>query len=132
MATSYYHHIHLSLTENWAPVTIPVWQGENYYRIVCCHIYDGDDTVSLNDYENIYIVCSGTRSDGGTFEYSSELSSNVWITSTSGYPVFRLTEFMTAVPGLVHVDVAIVNMNGTTARVLTLSPIILSVKKVGD
>ena len=101
--------VDLSLTEDLVPVIIHVKQYENGVRTIAASIYQ--DAVLFDVPDDAEVNLSGTRPDGGVFQYSSEEDSDVvWV--SDGIVYFVITEYMTAAAGKVPVDVTLIDGDG--------------------
>ena len=125
------HDIKISLNENQPPVVVPVKQFDYYYRRLRCALYEGSEEYTLDsDDTSLYLSLTGTRPDGGTFQYTSELSSNISVTS-AGKILIKLTKFMTECYGLVPLDISYYTVSSNVSRILGTFSVILNIKPAG-
>ncbi|MCD8159290.1 MAG: BppU family phage baseplate upper protein [Clostridiales bacterium] len=115
--------VELSLTENLIPVVIHAKQYDNMTRQIKCSIYQDNTLISLDS--SVSVNITGTRSDGGYFQYNSSVDSSVAYV-LNGCVCFWVTSLMTKASGRVPVDITLTDGNGKAIGTFSL---ILSVEK---
>lgn len=109
-SASIYQDVELSLTESAVPPVVHVKQFDHRSRKVRCTLYGGN--VEYVPPTDVVLIYSGTRPDGGLFQYSTEALANDKVALADGKIVITVTDFMTEVAGRYPVDLVMLSEDG--------------------